>query len=185
MIADITNPLLGLDILNKFGLILDCSNKTIYDSTTTQRKSLKISASSVNLVVKKTELLSFVRNMINEKYPDLITSHKNSNKKYCGVYHRIDTGSHTSVFVKPRRLNVEKLEAACSEFKTLQKDGMISLYKSEWSSPLHIVTASSVAEAFINTWVTRWGVLLHVITDRSRQSESELFSEVAKIIGFY
>ena len=40
----------------------------------------------------------------------------------------------------PRRLNVEKLEAACSEFKTLQKDGVISLPKSEWSSPLHIVT---------------------------------------------
>ena len=47
------------------------------------------------------------------------------------------------------------------------------------------ITASSVAEAFINTWVTRWGAPLHVITDRGRQFESELFSEIAKIIGFY
>ena len=78
--------------------------------------------------------------MIEEKYPNLITAHKNSNKKYCGVYLRIDTGSHTPVFAKPRRLNVEKLEAAGSEFKTLQKDGVISLSKSEWSSPLHIVS---------------------------------------------
>ena len=139
MIADITNPLLGLDFLNKFGLIVDCGNKTIYDPTTTPRKSFKISASSVNLVVNKTELPSFVRNVINEKYPNLITPHKNSNKKYCGVYHRIDTGSHTPVFAKPRRLNVEKLESACSEFKILQKDEVISLSKSEWSSPLHIV----------------------------------------------
>ena len=144
MIADITNPLLGLDFLNKLGLIVDCSNKTIYDPTTTQRKSLEISASSVNLVVNETELPSFVRNVINEKYPDLITPHKNSNKKYCGVYHRIDTGSHTPVFEKPRRLNVEKLETARSEFKTLQKDGVISLPKSEWSSPLHIASKSSV-----------------------------------------
>ena len=140
MIADITNPLLGLDFLNKFGLLVDCSNKTIYDPTTTQRKRLKISASSVNLVVNKTELPSFVQNVINEKYLDLITLHKNSNKKYCGVYHRIDTGSHTPVFAKPRRLNVEKLEATCNEFKTLQKDGVISLSKREWFSPLHIVT---------------------------------------------
>ena len=63
VIADITNPLLGLDFL-KFGLIVDCSNKTIYDPTTTQRKSLKISVSSVNLVVNEMELPSFVRNMI-------------------------------------------------------------------------------------------------------------------------
>ena len=104
VIADFPNPLLGLDFLNKFGLIVDCSNKTIYDPTTTQRKSSKISASSLNLVVNKMELPSFVRNVINEKYPNLITPHKNSNKKYCGVYHRIDTGSHTLVFAKPRRL---------------------------------------------------------------------------------
>ena len=78
--------------------------------------------------------------MIKEKYPNLVKPHKNSNKKYCDVYHRIDTGSHAPVFAKPRRLNVEKLEAARSEFKTLQKDGVISLLKSEWSSPLHIVS---------------------------------------------
>ena len=81
VIADITNPLLGLDFLNKSGLIVDCSNKTIYDPTTTQRKSLKISASAVNLVVNETELPSFVLNMIKEKYTNLIKPHKNSNKK--------------------------------------------------------------------------------------------------------
>ena len=53
------------------------------------------------------------------------------------------------------------------------------------AQPISEITASSVAEAFINTWVTRWGVPLHVITDRGRQLESKLFSEVAKIIGFY
>ena len=53
------------------------------------------------------------------------------------------------------------------------------------AQPISEITASSVAEAFINTWVTSWGVPLHVITDRGRQFESELFSEVAKIIGFY
>ena len=140
VIVDITNPLLGLDFLNKFGLIVDCSNKTIYDPTTTQRTSLKIFASLVNLVVNEMELPSFVRNMINEKYPDLITPHKNSNKKYCSVYHRIDTGSHKPLFAKPRGLKVEKLEATRSEFKTLQKDGVISLSKSKGSSPLHIVS---------------------------------------------
>ena len=53
------------------------------------------------------------------------------------------------------------------------------------AQPIIEITASSVAEAFINTWVTLWGVPLHVINDRARQFESELFSEVAKVIGFY
>ena len=52
------------------------------------------------------------------------------------------------------------------------------------AQPISEITAASVAEAFINTWVTCSGVPLHVITDRGRQFENELFSEVAKIIGF-
>ena len=47
------------------------------------------------------------------------------------------------------------------------------------AQPISEITASRVAEAFINTWATCWGVPLHVITDRGRQFESELFSEVA------
>ena len=139
VIADITNPLLGLDFLNKFGLIIDCSSKTIYDPTTAQKRTLKISASPVNFVINRMEVPSFVRNAINEKYPELITPHRNANKSYCGVYHRIDTGSHTPVYAKARQLSVEKFDAASAEFRTLQKDGVISSSKSEWSSPLHLV----------------------------------------------
>lgn len=50
--------------------------------------------------------------------------------------------------------------------------------------PLIDVTATSVAQAFVEGWVSRFGVPLHVVTDRGTQFESELFKELSKILGF-
>ena len=47
------------------------------------------------------------------------------------------------------------------------------------------MTACRVTEAFINTWITRWGVPLQVITDWEKQLKNELLAELSKIIGFY
>lgn len=51
--------------------------------------------------------------------------------------------------------------------------------------PLSEITASAVANAFVTSWISRFGVPLHVITDRGTQFESELFSELSKLIGFH
>ena len=104
VITDITNQLLGLDFLNKFGLITDSSSKAIYDPTTAQKKNLKLSTSLVNFVIHEMKIPSFVQNTINEKYPNLITPHKNTNKNYCDVYQRIDSGSHTPVYAKAQHM---------------------------------------------------------------------------------
>lgn len=53
------------------------------------------------------------------------------------------------------------------------------------AAPLHQVTAASVATAFLDTWVSRFGVPLYVITDRGAQFESELFRHLADYIGFH
>lgn len=47
------------------------------------------------------------------------------------------------------------------------------------------ITAQNISTAFINTWVSRFRVSLHIITDRGSQFELELFSELSKIIGFH
>ena len=53
------------------------------------------------------------------------------------------------------------------------------------AAPLTEITAASVATAFFNTWISRLGVPLHLISDRGSQFESELFAELSKIIGFH
>ena len=51
--------------------------------------------------------------------------------------------------------------------------------------PLVDITAATVARGFFNTWISRYGVPLHVISDRGSQFTSELFSNLSKIIGFH
>ena len=51
--------------------------------------------------------------------------------------------------------------------------------------PLIDISASSVATAFVNAWISRFGVPLHIVTDRGSQFESELFHNLSQIVGFH
>ena len=51
--------------------------------------------------------------------------------------------------------------------------------------PIDNVEASTIAVAFMESWITRFGVPLYVITDRGSQFEAELFSELSKLTGFH
>ena len=50
--------------------------------------------------------------------------------------------------------------------------------------PLSGITASEVAQAFISGWISRWGVPLEVITDRGKQFDCSLFTELSRTLGF-
>ena len=51
--------------------------------------------------------------------------------------------------------------------------------------PMIDITAKSVAYAFLQGWISRFGVPLYVITDRGTQFESELFRELSSLVGFH
>lgn len=61
---------------------------------------------------------------------------------------------------------------------------MVDRY-SRWPEavPLPDMLAETVAVAFCNTWVSRFGVPETVSTDQGRQFESELFSELTRLLG--
>ena len=52
-------------------------------------------------------------------------------------------------------------------------------------APIPDITAASVANAFLEIWISRFGVPLYVVTDRGSQFESELFQLLADLIGFH
>lgn len=58
---------------------------------------------------------------------------------------------------------------------------------SRWleAAPMPDMSAVSVASAFLETWVSRFGVPLYLITDRGGQFESDLFRELSAMIGFH
>ena len=49
--------------------------------------------------------------------------------------------------------------------------------------PLTSITAQSVAEAFVNGWIARFGTPSTITTDRGRQFESGLWAELTKLLG--
>lgn len=51
--------------------------------------------------------------------------------------------------------------------------------------PLADVTAETVSRAFMDTWVSRFGVPLFVITDSEKQFENAIFQQLAKTIGYH
>ena len=49
--------------------------------------------------------------------------------------------------------------------------------------PVADIEATTVARAFVNQWVPRFGIPLKITTDQGRQFESKLFQELIQIIG--
>lgn len=55
----------------------------------------------------------------------------------------------------------------------------------KWSEavPLADIKAETVASAFVNIWISRFGVPKEIITDQGKQFESRLFRQLAKLCG--
>lgn len=49
--------------------------------------------------------------------------------------------------------------------------------------PLENITSATAAEAIVSTWVARYGTPARITTDQGRQFESELFSNLTRVLG--
>ena len=56
---------------------------------------------------------------------------------------------------------------------------------SRWveATPLKAIDAAGVARAFLETWIQRYGVPLHLTTDRGAQFTSDLWAEMMRLLG--
>ena len=140
IVAETVKPLLGYDFLNHFGILVDCGNNKLIDTLTNQTTNTTPTPIVMNIRVEQF-FDQDVQDIIG-KYPNLTSPHRNPNAKEPKTFHRIETGSNPSTFSKTRQLSAEKCDIAREEFKKLQQNGIISPSKSEWSSPLHMVTKS-------------------------------------------
>ena len=150
VVADIASPLLGLDFLGHFNLLVDCAARRITDRTTSRHMDnlQPVFLSEVtNIKVNSMEALPVQVQELLRTFPQLILPRSSVN--HAGeskVYHHIVTGDSRPTFCKRRQLPPEKLQAAQQEFKHLMEIGVIRPSKSPWSSPLHMVPKKNPGE---------------------------------------
>lgn len=144
IIADVIQPIIGVDFFRAFGLLIDIQGKQLIDTRT--HLSIKCSTTSMSVplglshISPPQELESNEKNPyrdILDQYPNLTSSETNPPKKHNVEHHIVTNGP--PVYAKPRRLAPEKLKAAKAEFKRMEKSGTARRSSSKFSSALHMV----------------------------------------------
>lgn len=140
VIADVSKPIIGVDFLSFYNLLVDCRNKRLLDGLT----SLFVTAPHRGRI----DELQSVRTVLSHegtKYHDLLRQYpditrpagKHVDPKHTTVHHiRITPGP--PVTSRPRRLDPERLQIAKKEFEEMLQNGTARRSESSWSSPLHL-----------------------------------------------
>ena len=141
VVAKVSQPILGIDFLSHYGLIIDCKLRQLIDTETNRKVSLPSSDSeSFSFSISFDNIDPRARSLISS-FPNL-TAPLNlsaSETPSNGVYHTIDTGDNPPVYSKPRPLTGNKLSIAKAEFQFLLDTGRIRRSNSPWATPLHMV----------------------------------------------
>ncbi|XP_071044590.1 uncharacterized protein [Parasteatoda tepidariorum] len=133
VIADVNKPIIGIDFLSHFHLLVDSKNRKLIDGIT----SLSSIGDPGYGAVSPT--LNTVQNQyeaILKEFPDLLRPTLAYNKiKSHNIAHFIETKG-APVTARARRLSAEKLKAAKAEFDFMLQQGLCRPSKSSWASPL-------------------------------------------------
>lgn len=128
-------PIIGADLIHKFGLIVDLRQDTLTDPDTGLQTSGTLSYTHINSITaiisnsKYTDML--------KEYPELLGTPSNLTVAKHSVRHHIETfGPPCAQRVRP--LRPERLKQAKAEFELMLERGHIRPFTSAWASPLHM-----------------------------------------------
>lgn len=138
-IADVSKPIIGVDFLIHYNLLVDCRNQRIVDNLTTLTAPATSSGvsddlASVKAVTGESEFHQLLREFPEITRPaGIISTPKHSTQ------HFIRTTPGPPVSSKPRRLDPIRMQAAKKEFEDMLTSGIARRSESPWSSALHLV----------------------------------------------
>lgn len=140
IIADVSRPIIGVDFLSFYNLLVDCRQQKLIDSIT----NLTVGAPSSHGITH--ELLSLKMFTGHSTYLDLLRCYPeitrpagSQNVPIHNTKHHIRTTSGPPVTSRPRRLAPDRLKIAKKEFEEMLQNGTARRSESPWSSPLHLV----------------------------------------------
>ena len=133
--ADIQQPIIGADFLDKYGLWIDIKRRKLIDPSQKIERDCLTAKSGVQHI-KTTNDPRIER--ILKKYPDLVAEEEYLKPPKHSYVHEIPT-TGTLPSSKPRRLSPKMYELCKEKFNQMLKSGLISPSKSPNSSAIHVV----------------------------------------------
>lgn len=138
VVADVTKPIIGVDFLNYYNLIVDCRNKRIIDNTTfVTACASRVKCDDISSV--KVQSGNSGYHKLLSDFPDITRPPGTHRVIPHNTVHHIRTTPGPPVSCSPRRLAPDKLKIAKDEFQTMLECGIARPSESPWSSPLHLV----------------------------------------------
>ncbi|CAH8566999.1 unnamed protein product [Schistosoma bovis] len=136
VIADVSMPIIGIDFLCNFDLLVDSRrHRLINGSQTTSIRGILTEAVSMNLVIDKSRGDPY--KLLLREFPELVKITYNKADLKHSIQHHIVTNG-PPIKARPRRLDPKRLAIAKQEFDKLTKLGIIRPSSSPWASPLHM-----------------------------------------------
>ena len=137
VVADVQIPIIGVDLLWYYGLLIDCRNNHLLDGVTslsTPGLTAPPSVPSVKVIAGGMPIDSLL-----EEFPELIKPTGIHRDVRHNTAHHIRTTPGPPVACRPRRLAPDRMAVAKAEFDAMLKDGTARRAEGPWSSPLHLV----------------------------------------------
>lgn len=139
VVADVTKPIIGVDFLCHYNLVVDCKNRKLIDNTTTLSTPASLARNCNNILsVKVPTGDSPYHLLLTREFPEITRPAGTQRKILHNTKHHIRTTPGPPVSCSPRRLAPDKLKIAKQEFENMLADGTIRPSESPWSSPLHL-----------------------------------------------
>lgn len=140
VIADVSKPIIGVDFISFYNLLVDCRNHRLLDSVT----SLSVDAPPSHAQAHELTSIKVLTgdspyHELLKRFPE-ITRPAGSNRIIThNTKHHIRTTPGPPASSRPRRLAPDRLQIAKKEFEEMLKVGTARRSESPWSSPLHMV----------------------------------------------
>ena len=138
IIADVDQPIIGVDFLAEYNLLVDARNKQLCDATTrltVQGQVAECAQGSVRTIAGDSVYHRLLATFPEITRPDGLVHRQTVHD----TVHHILTTPGPPVAQRPRRLAPDRLQAAKQEFDNMVKLGIARPSKSPWASPLHMV----------------------------------------------
>ncbi|CAB3380153.1 Hypothetical predicted protein [Cloeon dipterum] len=137
IVADVGKPIIGMDLLHHYDLLVDPKRRKLIDGVTKLSVSGVSSRGawpSVKTVSGSGPFLDILK-----KFPNLTRLPIQDKVIKHDTMHHIKTTDGPPVFTRPRRLDPEREAAAKARFMSYIKSGKMRPSSSQWASALHTV----------------------------------------------